>query len=223
MFLVKTRFMNKTSSLCLLCTTAILFSAADAHAGTIAQWTFETSLPATAGPILPEVGSGTGTAVHADATATFSSPSGNGSAASWNSNRWSIGDYYQFQVSTLGEFGIGIAWDHARSSAGPGQPAPANPSFKLQYSTDNSTYTDVLSYVVPVVSTWTSQLADLSGVPALDNQPAVYFRMTAIQSPQNTGGQSRVDNILITSVPEPAGGLLILAAATLVAACCRRR
>jgi hypothetical protein len=158
--------------------------------------------------------------------ATFSSPSGNGSLQSWNSNTWAIGDYYQFQVSTVGESGINISWDQTRSSSGPGQPSPSDPSFKLQYSTDGSSFTDAFSYIVPVTSAsgavWTSQTADLSAVTSLDNQPSVYFRMTAIQAAQSANGQSRVDNVLITSIPEPSTSLLLSVAATLAIGFWRR-
>src|SRR3954471_14939524 len=212
--------MIKTSLFGLLVGGIFSFCSVAIEAGTIADWTFETSVPTTAGPIAPEVGSGTGTGVHAGA-ATYSSPSGNGSAQSWNSNTWAIGDYYQFQASTLGENAISISWDQTRSSSGPGQPNPSAPSFKLQYSTDGTNFTDAFSYVVPVTSSsgavWTSQFADLSSVPALDNQSAVYFRMTAIQAAQSANGQSRVDNVVIASVPEPAAGLLLISAVLSVA------
>ena len=112
--------MTKTSLLSLLfCTTAISISAVAALAGTIANWTFETSPPTTATQA-PDVGSGTGTVFHTAAGATYTNPSGNGSAESWNTNTWSSGDYFQFQVSTLGEYGITFGWDQTRSTAGPG-------------------------------------------------------------------------------------------------------
>jgi len=197
---------------------SLLSLAASVEAGTIALWTFETSVPTTPGPIAPEVGSGVGTSVHANTTGTHSNPSGNGSAESWNSNTWSIGDYYQFRVSTLGEHGITFSWDQTRSSAGPGQPSPNTPNFRLQYSTDGSNFTDHWDYLVPVV-TWDSSVAnvstqysqDLSAITSLDNQASVYFRLTAIQAPQNTGGQSRVDNVKVTSIPEPTGIVLVVA------------
>ena len=156
-----------------------------ARGATIANWTFETSVPATAGPLSPEVGSGSATSVHADATTAYSNPSGNGSAESWNANRWAIGDYFQFQVSTLGQTGILFSWDQTRSSSGPGQPAPNNPNFRFEYSIDGTNFTSGGDYVVPVVD-WTATTSppfvqDLSSVSALNNQPNVYFRLTAIQ------------------------------------------
>jgi len=218
--------MNKKSLLGFFFGSVLALCGDSIQAAIIADWTFETSVPTTPGPIAPEVGSGTGTGVHAGA-ATYSSPSGNGSAQSWNSNTWAIGDYYQFQASTLGESGITISWDQTRSSSGPGQPNPSAPSFKLQYSTDGTNFTDAFSYIVPVTgntgAVWTSQFADLSSVSALDNQSAVYFRMTAIQAAQSANGQSRVDNVVIASVPEPTAGLLLVSAVLLVAGRRNRR
>ena len=62
-------------------------------------------------------------------------PAGNGSAHSFSSNVWAVGDYYQFQVSTLGQSQIGLVFDQTSSSTGPG-------NFKVQYSTNGTTFTD---------------------------------------------------------------------------------
>jgi hypothetical protein len=215
----------------LLCAAAVaVLSAANLRAATIASWTFETSIPTTAGPLAPEVGSGSGTAFHATAGVTYSNPNGNGSAESWNSNTWSVGDYYQFQASTLGQNGITFSWDQTRSSAGPGAANVTSPNFRLQYSTDGTTFTDVTDYLVPIV-TWASAVSDpttkfsqnLSGVTALNNQANVYFRLTDILAPQNTGGQSRVDNVTISAVPEPAVATLAMMAAVIGLTGSRRR
>jgi hypothetical protein len=218
--------MKKISLVSLLMFTSILcFCRNEIQAATIANWTFESSIPTTAGPIAPEVGSGTGTSVHTVPN-SFSNPSGNGSAESWNSDSWAVGDYYQFQVSTAGLSNVGFSWDQTRSSAGPGQPAPTSPNFRLQVSTDGSTFTNVVDYLVPAL-TWNSTTAtaasqfsqDLSSFTQLDNQSTVYFRLTAIQAAQNSGGQSRVDNILVTAVPEPTAGLLLITAISVGAVC----
>ena len=211
--------MKKTSLIGSLVATAVFCFCANAiQAATIANWTFETSIPTSSGPLAPESGSGTGTSVHATPN-SFSNPSGNGSAESWNSDSWAIGDYYQFQVSTAGLSDVVFSWDQTRSAAGPGQPAPSNPNFRLQFSTDGSTFTNVVDYLVQAL-TWNSTTAtvasqfsqSLNSFTQLNNQPTVYFRLTAIQAAQNSGGQSRVDNILVTAVPEPAAGLLLIVA-----------
>ena len=61
----------KTSKLCLsfLVALAVLSMAATSYATLIADWTFDITKPSTAGPILAETGSGTGTASHATGTA----------------------------------------------------------------------------------------------------------------------------------------------------------
>ena len=179
--------MNKTSLFNVLVGFSIVcIGNIAARAGTIANWTFETSPPTTATQA-PDVGTGSGTVFHAATGATYTNPSGNGSAESWNTNTWTIGDYFQFQVSTIGESGITFAWDQTRSTAGPGVLTPTAPNFRLQYSTDGAVFTDVVDYLTPTV-TWNNTTADnstkffqdLSSISALDNQPAVYFRLTAI-------------------------------------------
>src|SRR6266446_9928561 len=97
---------------------ALVFLGATSAQAQIAQWTFETSIPATAGPFAPEVGSGSASGLHAGA-AVYSSPAGNGSAHSYSANTWAVGDYWQFQTSTLGFSGIALSWDQASSSTGP--------------------------------------------------------------------------------------------------------
>ena len=53
---------------------------------------------------------------------------------SFSSTAWSVGDYYQFQVSTLGDPNVALAWDQTSSTTGPRD-------FLLQYSTNGTTFT----------------------------------------------------------------------------------
>jgi hypothetical protein len=175
----------------------------------IAVWTFETSAPTTSGPIVPETGLGTASGFHAS-TSTYSSPAGNGSAKSYSSNTWVVGDYYQFQVSTLTLSNIYFFFDQTGSNTGPN-------SFKVQYSTNGSTFTDFNSYTIPGATattayawaagtpiTTTSFSFNLSSITALNNQAAIYLRIvcngpnafngTAI----GTAGTNRVDNVTIS-------------------------
>jgi hypothetical protein len=201
-------------------------------AGTIATWTFETSLPAatnsaTIGPLAAEVGTGSASGVHASANTDYSNPVGNGSMESFSSNEWAIGDYYQFQASSTGLSKIGISWDQTRSSTGPAD-------FKLQYSPDGSTFTDALSYTIPAIS-WSSGAPDITGttsfvsnlgaVSALDNQASIYFRLTAASAPGGTAGTNRVDNFRISEgeVPEPASLALVSLAGLAFVGFARRR
>jgi hypothetical protein len=79
----------------------------------LADWTFETSAPVTAGPFAAESGlfaaGSAATGHHSSGSAVYSSPAGNGSAHSLSSTFWSVGDFYQVQVSTVGFSGIQLS------------------------------------------------------------------------------------------------------------------
>jgi hypothetical protein len=196
-------------------------SASSAGAATLAQWTFETSNPATAGPFLAEVGSGTATGVHASSATVYSSPVGNGSARSFSSNNWAIGDYYQFQLSTVGFNGISVSFDQTNSATGPRD-------FQFAYSTNGTTFTNFGAQYSISQITWGSASSsssssfsfNLSGVSTLNNLAAVYFRLIDNSTVSANGGvvaaagTNRVDNFTVTgtAVPEPsaAAGLFSL-------------
>jgi len=202
-----------------------------AFAQTIASWTFETSVPVTAGPLAPEVGVGSALGFHAGAS-TYSSPVGDGSAHSFSSTTWATGDYYQFQVSTIGQSGISLSWDQTSSNTGP-------KDFKLAYSTNGTTFTDVASYAVlangsPNVawSSGTYQSAfhlNYSLSAAVDNQSAVYFRLidtstvSANGGVVQAGGTDRVDNFTVAAIPEPPTYALLLGSAGFAGVLLRRR
>ena len=215
---------------------ALLALAGSANAQVIAQWTFETSIPATAGPVAPEVGSGSALGSHAGA-AVYSSPAGNGSAHSFSANVWAVGDYWQFQSSTIGFSGIKLSWDQTSSSTGPGR-------FDLQYSTDGTTFTPYAPATSLIINsnaapnpTWNSTTSsalysysfDLSSITALNNASAVYFRLidsstvTAGGGAAATGGTDRVDNFTIAVVPEPTTGLFLLGGLGILGLCFKNR
>jgi len=195
---------------------AASYAASEVMAGTIAMWTFETSQPTTAGPAAAEVGTGSATGSHAGA-AVYSSPAGNGSAHSYSANTWAVGDYWQFTTSTLGSSDIAFQWDQTSSGTGPRD-------FKVQYSTDGTTFTDVpYSYSVLANAspnpTWNATTSSpiytslllLNSITALNNQAAIYLRLvdtsttSAAGGTVATAGTDRVDNVTIyNNVPEPS-------------------
>jgi hypothetical protein len=218
---------------------------------TIAQWTFETSKPTTAGPISPEVGSETATAQasgHHAGTAAYSAPSGDLDASiaamdpgataadvspssnAYSANGWAVNDYWQFEVSTVGLGGIEIGWDQAGSNTGP-------ENFQLQYSTDGSTFTPDGSVIVPL-SAWTGTAAkSLSTIVSepdhsWDGDATLYFRLVDTSTTSVNGatvapaGTDRVDNFTVVStsvIPEPSTVVLVGAGLVGLLALRRRR
>jgi hypothetical protein len=215
-----------------------LAAAYTVRAQTIADWTFETSqpgvvtLPAAPGantaftPFSPEIGAGTATGLHAGAS-TYSSPAGNGSAHSFSSTLWAVGDYYLFEVNTLGYFNVGLSFDQTSSNTGPG-------IYTLQYSLNSgATWTPIMNnYTVLAnaapntpwsVATYNPAytfIPNLAG--AVDNQASVWFELidtsttSANGGAVGTGGTDRVDNFDVFVVPEPTslsllGGFGVLA------------
>lgn len=189
---------------------------------TIAQWTFETSLAgftgtsgATStdlGPLAAEIGSGSASGHHATSATKWTSPAGNGSSHSFNSDHWATYDYYQFQISTIGFSDIQVAFDQYGSSTGPRD-------FNLEYSMDGTVFTTFASYSLLAAGSWNSSSFDLNLITALNNVSTVYFQLidesatSASGGPVGTTGTDRVDNFIVsgdkitTSVPDSIPGV----------------
>jgi len=194
---------------------AALMVCSMSYGDVLAEWTFETSVPTTAGGHLAEggvfAGSSFASGFHASAATVYSNPVGNGSFESFSSNNWSVGDYYAFQTSTVGYESISITWDQTRSGTGP-------QFFDLYWSTDGSNFFLLVdNYDVPAI-TWMSGTPDATlttsfaaaGPAALDNQASIWFLMVADSAPSSTAGSNRVDNIVINGNVIPAPGAFAL-------------
>lgn len=199
-----------------------------ASAADLARWTFESSVPSTSGPHAAEAGVFAATSQasgsHASGATVWSNPVGNGSAESFSSNNWGIGDYYQFRTSTLGYDTISFGWSQVSSSTG-----PAN--FAVQWSADGSTFNSLTNYVSLTDGTfWSSGSPAAStvfapiGLPAAANNLAnVWVRLTALSAPGGTSGTSRIDDVFVTGTLVPTPGSFGLAALAGLVAARRRR
>jgi hypothetical protein len=217
--------MKKTMT---LLSALLLSTLLSAQADILSQWTFEINTPAdltnstTISGIAADFGIGTASGVHASAQSDWTTPAGNGSANSLSVNTWAVGDYFQFQLSTIGFTGLGVSFDQASSSTGPRD-------FDFAYSTDGSVFTTFASYSVlqnglapnaswngTTPSTAYSFAFDLSGISAIDEQASVYFRLINSSTTSAGGGAvastgtDRVDNFTVYSpVPEPSTAALL--------------
>jgi hypothetical protein len=148
--------------------------------------------------------------VHALAAATYTSPAGNGSLYSFSSNNWSPGDYYQVTLPTTGSSNLQVSWDQARSSTGPA-------AFRLQMSTDGTSFTNLLDYTVLQsggggspgtwgTSTYLPIYTNTFALPqSAANQASLTLRFTNIEAAvSSASGSNRIDNIAINVVPEPS-------------------
>ena len=185
---------NRTTKLGALFSLLLAGALLPAPAGILSQWTFEGSVPTTAGPVSPEAGNGIGTAFHADPATVYSHPAGNGSDASWSANRWAAGDYFQFQLDTLGYQSVMVSWDQTRSSDGPS-------SFDFAYSLDGNDFTVVVNNGVS--DGWSSFSVDLSSLSILNNASAIYFRLSANSAQVNNNNFTSAGPINNFGGPSP--------------------
>lgn len=203
-----------------------LLGAAASVRAQITVWTFD-SLNLSSGltnstslfSVPADVGSGTASGMHATSD-VYTTPAGNGSPESISATKWTVGDFWEFQTSTIGHTGIQVSWDQTSSSTGPGKGL-------LEYSTDGTTFTPFGSDYTILVNgtphtTWGGTtrssfytfVDDLSSISVLNNAPTVFFRLvddstvSAGGGTVGTSGSDRVDNFTVAVVPEPASAAL---------------
>jgi len=170
------------------------------------------------GALAPDAGTGTAFGVHTSTATVYSFPTGNGSAHAFSSNSFSPGDYYQFNVPTIGIQNIVVSFDQTGSSTG-----PSHFSLIAIDGSGSGTYT-VSSYTVALAtfsSSTTSSVPgvhmvySLSSISALNNNSSVAFQLmdddtVALNGGAvGTAGTDRVDNFMVfgdavSQVPEPA-------------------
>jgi hypothetical protein len=192
-----------------------------AHAQTIiADWTFESSQPGNAGPISPEIGSGTLTTSHQIPDGNYSSPVGNGSAHGYASDSWQANDAILFDASTSGFNDVHISWDQTCSSSlGPHKFSvlykiiggdPANDFFKLAttYSAPSDSAGGATHWNSSSQQSGYTFGIDSSLFPLLNNAPLLVIKIQyQADFPQSgTSNYAVFDNVQFTSgpVPEPS-------------------
>jgi len=208
-------------------TALVIASSLPSVADTLATWTFESTGLGTYSPgagvvttnFYAEGGLQAGTAAASgfhSGTSVYSSPVGNGSSKSLSSAGWAIGDYWQFQLSTVGYNGLSLSFDQTGSGTGPRD-------FTLSYSLDGSSFTPIgNTYSIlanaspnPLWNGTTSSSVYTSNInlgSLVDDLPTVYLRLTDVSTVSasggtvGSGGTDRVDNfsVFTTPVPEPS-------------------
>jgi hypothetical protein len=204
-----------------------------------ASWYFEstssliTGSGTTLSGIPAEFGTGTASAFHASSLTVWSSPVGNGSSHSFSADHWAIGDYWQFQISTVGFAPDFLTYDQTRSTTGPAQ-------FKLSYSTDGVNFSSFPSYLVLTNNTssnnsgtgrsttpWSTSsyqtiftVTNFPGsITSIQNADTVYFRVVCDSAPSSSAGTAQLDNFYIFSHPIPEPSAVPLFAASCLVTC----
>jgi hypothetical protein len=230
-------------ALCLTLCAAYFGTQSRSLAGVVATWDFENAAttntgvspsPTVAATIPGGVNaSGVATGVHVSSATVWSNPAGNGSSKSLSSNTWALGDYYQFTLaigdSEFSSLGLSVSFDQTGSNTGP-------KDFQLSYSTDGVSFTNFGSSYSLTNDAWSgtgspkgvsSHAFDLSSESAIDaalnnSNSTIIFRLTmatnnAISGSLGTSGTDRVDNFVVSAVPEPSALLLSMPAIGLLA------
>jgi hypothetical protein len=173
----------------------LIFIAGMASAATLANWNFEDSNLV--------IDSGTGTLTLSD-TRTATYPAGNApsAVAAMSSTAWNVADrYIEISLSTRGYQDITLKMDSKASATGP-------TSFKIQYSSDGKTFTDLTGSTTSTVAAFTAnpmKTFDFSAVTSIDNNANTKLRIvvptTGIGS--DAAGTFVIDNLLIEGTVLP--------------------
>ena len=179
---------NKGLILSIASVFALVFVLGIASAVTLANWNFDDENLI--------VDTGTGTLTISD-TRTDSYVLGNPSTGdALSTSGWDVANrYLQFNVSTLGYQNINLKLDYkSTSTTGPTQ-------FKIQYSADGTTFTDLTGSTTSISSSFTTSpmsTFNLSSISAINNNANAKFRLTV--TGLGTTGSLHIDNVLIEGV-----------------------
>lgn len=188
--------------------------AASAQGDVLAQWTFEKSQPggATASGVVAEEGVFAETSTASRTAGGQSKGTGNGSETAWRAVNWGVGKCFEFKTGTSGYTNLSVSWAQIAYDGAPRD-------FTLSYSTDGISFTDIAQYVVLQRVTepntgWNASRHrdmhdfsfDLSEIPEVNDQQAVFFRLTntttaaAGEGAVTKEGSIRLDDFAVTGV-----------------------
>lgn len=165
---------------------------------------------------------------------SYTAPAGNGSAYSFSSNGWTLGDWYQATFDTTGYSDVSFAWDMTRSSTGPA-------TWIVEMSVNGGAFSTLIASYSCIqagatgsgTNSWSSSSTNYQSAftttvalgAGADDAAQVTVRIRSLVGPtgSNPGaGTARIDNVMVngTAVPAP-GALALLGVAGLVGS--RRR
>ncbi len=182
--------------------TALAFHSTTVSAATIVSWTDSTLDPGSAQSIPAAVGTGT---ISRGAALAYAA-----AANSYNSSGWALAteqsaptfadQYVDIAVSTVGASGLTLNFTDRKSSTGPS-------TFKVYYSTTGTAgpFTLIPGATFTLATTGTGRNVDLSGIPAINNNANVVFRIHGFGATA-AGGTGRIFSVSITdgAAPPPA-------------------
>jgi hypothetical protein len=214
-------------------------AAGTARGDVITQWTFNSTGPVvdndpTTGTLTPETGAGTLATIGGVSDSGFAQGAGDDTSPTIGSNNNSSFEtqgYPPFDsgnktagieiaASTVGYQDIGLSFAHNQFGG-------ASASFRIQYSTNGTTFTDAAGYTGSSAGTFVLRSDDFSAIPGLDDNPNARFRVVAefqgffysgLGESYKPNARNRFDWVTVTGtpVPEPtATGVTALALAAM--------
>lgn len=203
------QLLDQTSKWVLLLA-ALLMPVAQAAAGIIARWDFN-SVPADAdantGTLSPAVGLGTAALV-GGVTASFTAPNGSSDPDATDNSNWRITTWpgqgtqnkqngIRFNVGTVGYRNIWVRWDQRNSNT-------ASKYARLQYTTNGTEFVDFRVIGMPNETWINSQSVSFAGVPGVEDNP--WFGVRFVTEFESTALGSGL-NGYVPSNPTSAYGL----------------
>lgn len=136
--------------------------------------------------------------------ANFSSSGGTiaARANNWYDDIEEIWGGWKVSLSTSGFQSLTISSKQYSVASGP-------KSFKLQYSLNGTSWTDITGGTISVATNWTTGVVANLGLPtAINNQSTIYLRWQVTETNTSNNGTSAIDDIIITGEPLPSGILV---------------